>query len=95
MTALGGIGHTLPFLVGQFNVAVAIAAIVVLAELGIITWVRHRYMETPVFSAAMQVALKLGRERMGRRNRGYGPSQGARQIEARPLAPVQRDETGL
>src|SRR5580658_6939829 len=38
MTALGGIGHTLPFLVGQFNVAVMIAAIVVLAELGIITW---------------------------------------------------------
>jgi len=60
MTALGGIGHTLPFLVGRFNVAVAIAAIVVLAELGIITWVRHRYMETPVFSAAMQVALGGG-----------------------------------
>jgi rubrerythrin len=60
MTALGGIGHTLPFLVGQFNVAVVIAAIVVLAELGVITWVRHRYMETPVFSAAVQVALGGG-----------------------------------
>jgi erythrin-vacuolar iron transport family protein len=34
-----------------------IAVTVVLAELGIITWVRHRYMETPTFSAAMQVML--------------------------------------
>jgi len=60
MTALGGIGHTLPFLVRQFHIAVAIAAVVVLAELGVITWIRHRYMETPIFSAAVQVALGGG-----------------------------------
>jgi erythrin-vacuolar iron transport family protein len=57
MTTLGGIGHTLPYLIQRFTVATAIAIAVVLVELGIITWVRHRYMETPVFSAAMQVAL--------------------------------------
>jgi rubrerythrin len=57
MTALGGIGHTLPFLIANFNVALTAAAIVVLAELGVISWVRHRYMETPPLSAALQVGL--------------------------------------
>jgi rubrerythrin len=57
MTTLGGIGHTLPYLIRQFTVATSIAVAVVLIELGVITWVRHRYMETPVFSAALQVAL--------------------------------------
>ena len=57
MTALGGIGHTLPYLIKQFSVATTIAVAVVLVELGVITWVRHRYMETPAFSAAVQVAL--------------------------------------
>jgi rubrerythrin len=57
MTALGGIGHTLPFLVPEFRLALGIAMAVVLVELGIITWVRHRFMDTPVFSAALQVGL--------------------------------------
>jgi erythrin-vacuolar iron transport family protein len=34
-----------------------IAIAVVLVELGVITWVRHRYMDTPTFSAALQVGL--------------------------------------
>ena len=57
MTALGGIGHTLPFLIPRFHAAMTIAFFVVLVELSVITWVRHRYMETPIISAAMQVAL--------------------------------------
>jgi len=57
MTALGGIGHTLPFLIGDFRIAMVVAMIVVLAELGAITWIRHRYMETPTISAALQVGL--------------------------------------
>ena len=57
MTALGGVGHTLPFLLPSFRVALAVAFVVVLVELGVITWIRHRYMDTPTFSAAMQVAL--------------------------------------
>ena len=57
MTAVGGIGHTLPFLLSNFQVALAVATIVVLAELSVITWIRHRYMDTPAVSAAMQVAL--------------------------------------
>jgi rubrerythrin len=57
MTTLGGIGHTLPFLIRDFHVALAVAIAVVLVELGIITWVRHRFMDTPVVSAALQVGL--------------------------------------
>ena len=57
MTTLGGIGHTLPFLVHQFTLAMTIAVAIVLVELAVITWVRHRFMDTPVFSAGLQVAL--------------------------------------
>jgi erythrin-vacuolar iron transport family protein len=41
----------------NFHLALVVAVIVVLVELGVITWIRHRYMDTPTFSAAMQVAL--------------------------------------
>jgi erythrin-vacuolar iron transport family protein len=57
MTALGGIGHTLPFLIPEFQAAMIAAMVVVLIELGVITWIRHRYMETPPLSAALQVGL--------------------------------------
>jgi rubrerythrin len=57
MTALGGVGHTLPFLIPDFKVAMAAAIIIVLIELGVISWIRHRYMETPALSAALQVGL--------------------------------------
>jgi rubrerythrin len=57
MTALGGIGHTLPFLIPDFRAAVTAAVIVVLVELAVISWIRHRYMETPAWSAALQVGF--------------------------------------
>ena len=57
MTALGGIGHTLPFLLRDFRAALWAAGAVVLVELGVITWVRHRYMDSPWVSAALQVGL--------------------------------------
>lgn len=57
MTTLGGIGHTLPFLIPNFRVAFMTAFVVVLAELAVITWVRHRYMDTPTVTAAIQVAF--------------------------------------
>lgn len=57
MTTLGGLGHTFPFLVPHFRTALVIAFIVVLAELGSIAWVRHRYMESPWFSATVQVII--------------------------------------
>ena len=55
MTALGGLGHTLPFLAPSFTVAMTIAATVVVVELAAISWVRNRYMDTPLLSAAFQV----------------------------------------
>jgi rubrerythrin len=57
MTALGGIGHTLPFLISNLHIAVSIAVCVVLVELSIISWIRHRFMDTPLVSALLQVAL--------------------------------------
>jgi VIT1/CCC1 family predicted Fe2+/Mn2+ transporter len=57
MTLLGGVGHTLPFLIDQFRPAMALATGVVVLELGIIAWVRHRYMETPLVKAALQIVL--------------------------------------
>lgn len=57
MTALGGIGHTLPFLIPDFRIAMTVAAAVVLVELFAIAGIRHRYMGTPAFSAALQVVL--------------------------------------
>jgi rubrerythrin len=55
MTALGGLGHTLPYLIPDYLVATYVAVAVVLVELGIISWVRHRFMDTPVTSAIFQV----------------------------------------
>lgn len=60
MTVLGGIGHTLPFLIGDFRTAIGLAFAVVLVELAAITWIRWRFMETSPFSAALQVAFGGG-----------------------------------
>jgi rubrerythrin len=57
MTALGGIGHTLPFLLKDFRLALWAAGAVVIAELAAITWIRHRYMDSPWVAAALQVGL--------------------------------------
>ncbi|HEY3915774.1 MAG TPA: ferritin family protein [Verrucomicrobiae bacterium] len=57
MTALGGLGHTLPFLISDVQTATVIAIVVVCIELGIISWVRHRFMDTPLSSALVQVGL--------------------------------------
>lgn len=57
MTTLGGIGHTLPYLIGSFHVATSVAVGVVVVELAIISWVRSKYMDTPPLTAALQVGL--------------------------------------
>jgi rubrerythrin len=57
MTTLGGVGHTLPYLIPTVTVATAIAVAVVLVELGVIAWVRHRFMDTPLSSAIVQIVL--------------------------------------
>ena len=57
MTTLGGVGHTLPYLISNFNVATAVAGAVVAVELAVISWVRARYMDTPFLTAAFQVIV--------------------------------------
>ena len=57
MTTAGGIGHTLPYLIHDFRLATAIAGIVVAIELAVISYIRHRYMDTPWYSAAFQVVV--------------------------------------
>lgn len=57
MTTAGGIGHTLPFLIKNFHVAFSVAVVVVAIELAVISWIRNRYMDTPLLSAAFQVVV--------------------------------------
>ncbi len=62
MTTLGGIGHTLPYLVpdtwdNAFWIATGLAGIVVFIELWIIAWVRAKYMDTPFLQAVFQIVL--------------------------------------
>jgi VIT1/CCC1 family predicted Fe2+/Mn2+ transporter len=57
MTTAGGLGHTLPFLITDFHLAVGVAFVVVLVELGVISFIRHRYMDTPFLQAAFQVIV--------------------------------------
>jgi rubrerythrin len=60
MTTLGGLGHTLPFLIADFHLAFTAAVAVVVIELGIISFVRHRYMDMPIISSAVQVIVGGG-----------------------------------
>jgi VIT1/CCC1 family predicted Fe2+/Mn2+ transporter len=57
MTALGGLGHTLPYLIPNVYTATTVAVVVVMVELGVIAWVRHRFMDTPWAAALFQVVL--------------------------------------
>src|SRR6266404_4772099 len=57
MTTLGGIGHTLPFLIPNFYLATGVAVVVVAFELAVIAWIRNHYMDTPLLSAIFQVVL--------------------------------------
>lgn len=57
MTSIGGIGHTLPYLIGNFRMATTVAIAVVLVELWAIAWIRSRYMDTKFLRAAFEVVL--------------------------------------
>jgi erythrin-vacuolar iron transport family protein len=57
MTMLGGLGHTLPYLIGDFRIATGVAGGVVVVELGVISWIRERFMDTPFLAAAFQIVV--------------------------------------
>jgi rubrerythrin len=57
MTALGGLGHTLPYLIPDFWIATALAVVVVALELVAISYIRYRYMDTPFLASSFQVIV--------------------------------------
>jgi rubrerythrin len=57
MTTAGGIAHTLPYLIPNFQLATAVAVGLVAVELGVISYIRHKFMDTPLLSAAFQVVI--------------------------------------
>jgi rubrerythrin len=57
MTAIGGLGHALPYLIPDFWTATVLATVIVFIELGVISWIRYKYMDTPFMRAAFQVAV--------------------------------------
>ena len=57
MTVLGGLGHTLPFLIPNLHLALLVAFCVVVVELAVISWVRWRFMDTSPLRATVQVAF--------------------------------------
>lgn len=57
MTAVGGLGHALPYLIPDFWVATWLAIAVVFVELWAISWIRYKYMDTPFLKAAFQIAV--------------------------------------
>ncbi|HPD93763.1 MAG: rubrerythrin family protein [Rhodobacter sp.] len=57
MTAVGGLGHALPYLIPHFWTATGIAMIVVFIELWAIAWIQNKFMDTPFLRATLQVVL--------------------------------------
>ena len=57
MTAVGGLGHALPYLIADFWIATGLAIVVVIVELWAIAYIQQRYMHTPFWRAVLQVVL--------------------------------------
>ncbi|MBU0583937.1 MAG: VIT1/CCC1 transporter family protein [Alphaproteobacteria bacterium] len=57
MTALGGLGHALPYLIPDFWTATTVAVVIVFFELWAIAYIQNRFMDTPFLRAAFQVVL--------------------------------------
>ena len=57
MTTLGGLGHALPYLIPDIRTATTVAIAIVFVELWAITWIQHRFMETPWRRAMFQVVV--------------------------------------
>ena len=56
-TMLGGLGHTLPFLLADVRSAVPVASVIVVIELLIISWLRFHYFGMPLVRSAIQVCV--------------------------------------
>jgi len=56
-TTLGGIFHTLPFVISNVNKALIVAGVVVAIELLVIAWVRHHFLHVSLRSSLLVVTL--------------------------------------
>ena len=56
-TALGGVFHSLPFIISDVNKALVVAGIVVAVELFVIAWVRYRFLRVSLRSSLIAVTL--------------------------------------
>jgi hypothetical protein len=59
-TIVGGMLHTFPFLISNLTVALHLAYAVVLAELLAISFIRYRFMRTPLLETVVQVIVGGG-----------------------------------
>lgn len=57
MTFIGGIGHTLPFLLASFHLALVVAFLVVGVELVVIALIRNRYFGMSLWMSIVQVVF--------------------------------------
>jgi VIT1/CCC1 family predicted Fe2+/Mn2+ transporter len=59
-TALGGMLHTLPFLIDNLNTALHMAYAVVIIELFVIAYIRFKFMKSALWSTIFQVIVGGG-----------------------------------
>jgi hypothetical protein len=57
MTTLGGIFHTIPFVISDVNKALVVAGVVVAVELLVIAWVRKRFLKVSMGSSVLYVGV--------------------------------------
>ncbi|GJM03186.1 MAG: membrane protein [Rhodomicrobium sp.] len=57
MTMIGGLGHTLPYLIPDFYWATFVAIVIVVIELWVIAWIRAKYMDTKFLRAVFEVVV--------------------------------------
>jgi len=56
-TFLGGIFHTLPFLISQYRTALVVAVLVIAVELLTLAWIRWRFFDTGFLRSFASVTL--------------------------------------
>ncbi|KFJ04548.1 VIT1/CCC1 transporter family protein [Bifidobacterium subtile] len=57
MTTIGGVFHTLPFLIPSLRLSLLIALIVVAIELFVIAWIRYHFLHVPMKNSLLVVTL--------------------------------------
>ena len=57
MTTIGGVFHSLPFVISDVNTALVVAGVVVACELIVISLIRKRFLSVSLRTSLLQVAL--------------------------------------